>query len=72
MAIFSNSVLMFCYDAMPKTITLRQHSSYCGITTHMGHFPDTQNRGLRMCRECRERFPRQRGLAIPTCITVRA
>ena len=24
------------------------------------------------CRECRERFPRQRGLAIPTCITTRA
>ena len=28
--------------------------------------------GLRMHRECRERFPRQRGLAIPTCITARA
>ena len=25
-----------------------------------------------MRRECRERFPRQRGLAIPTCITARA
>ena len=26
----------------------------------MGLLPDTQNRGLRMCRECRERFPRHR------------
>ena len=25
-----------------------------------------------MRRECRERFPRHRGLAIPTCITARA
>ena len=24
------------------------------------------------CRQCRERFPRHRGLAIPTCITARA
>ena len=28
--------------------------------------------GLRMHRECRERFPRHHGLAIPTCITERA
>ena len=34
--------------------------------------PDTQNRGLCMRREWRERFPRRRGLAIPTCITARA
>ena len=26
----------------------------------MGLLPDTQNCGLRMCRECRERFPRHR------------
>ena len=26
----------------------------------MGHLPDTQNCGLRMGRECRERFPRHR------------
>ena len=38
----------------------------------MGLLPDTQNRGLHMRRECRERFRRQRGLAIPTCITARA
>ena len=41
---------------------------------HMGLLPDTQNWGLRMRRECRERFPRHRGLAIPdmhhgTCVT---
>ena len=38
----------------------------------MGFLPDTQNCGLRMRRKCRERFPRQRELAIPTCITARA
>ena len=37
----------------------------------MGLLPDTQNGILRMRRECRERFPRHRGLAIPTCITAR-
>ena len=30
----------------------------------MGLLPDTWNCGLRMRRECRERFPRHRGLAI--------
>ena len=38
----------------------------------MGPLPDTSNCGLRMRRECRERFPRHRGLAIQTCITARA
>ena len=38
----------------------------------MGLLPDTQNCGLRMRRECRERFPRHCGLAIPACITARA
>ena len=33
---------------------------------------DTQNCELRMRRECRERFPHHRGLAIPTRITARA
>ena len=32
---------------------------------------DMQNCGLHMRRECRERFPRHHGLAIPTCITAR-
>ena len=35
----------------------------------MGLFPDTQNYGLRMRREC---FPRHRGLAMPACIMARA
>ena len=33
---------------------------------------DTENCGLCMRRECQERFPRHRWLAIPTCITARA
>ena len=32
----------------------------------MGLLPDTENCVLRMRRECRERFPRHRWLAIPT------
>ena len=38
---------------------------------HMGCLPDTQNCGLRMHRECRERFSRHSGLATPTWITAR-
>ena len=38
----------------------------------MGLLPDTQNCVLYMRWECRERFPRHRWLAIPTCITTRA
>ena len=38
----------------------------------MGLLPETQNCGLCMRRQCRERFPRHRGLAIQTCITARA
>ena len=37
--------------------------------TWMGLLPDTLSWGLRMHRECRERFPRLRGLAITTCVT---
>ena len=37
----------------------------------MGLLPDTQSCSV-MRRECRERFPRFRKLAIPTCITARA
>ena len=39
---------------------------------HMGLLPDTWNCGLRMRRECQERFPRYSGLATPTCITTPA
>ena len=37
-----------------------------------GLLTDTWHCGLRMRCECRERFPRHRGLAILTCITARA
>ena len=33
---------------------------------------DTLKYRLRMSRKCRQRFPRHRGLAIPTCIKARA
>ena len=38
-----------------------------GQTDWMGLLLDTLNCGLRMRRECRERFPRHSRLAIPTC-----
>ena len=38
----------------------------------MDLLPDTKKCWLRMRQECRERFPRHRGLAIPACITARA
>ena len=38
----------------------------------MGFLPETQNYGLCMRREWRERLPRHRGSAIPTCMTARA
>ena len=37
-----------------------------------GLLPDAPNRELRMHRECRELFPRHRGLTIPACATARA
>ena len=49
--------------------------NYLGeIVTHTLHGPHTSYVKLRVCmrRECRERFPRHGGLAIPTCITARA
>ena len=39
------------------------------FTAWMCLLPDTRNCGLRMRRECRERFPRHRRLAMPTCGT---
>ena len=38
----------------------------------MGLLPDTQNCGLRMRRECRERFPRHRVSAISIYVTAHA
>ena len=43
-----------------------------GIIATMCLMPDTQNCGLCMHPECRERFPRHRRLAISTCIMARA
>ena len=43
----------------------------CCFITNMGFLVDTQNCELRMRRECQERFPRHRVLAIPTYITAR-
>ena len=40
--------------------------------SHRGPLARYVNYGLRMHRECRERFPHHRGLAIPTGITARA
>ena len=47
-------------------------ASMCWPHDVMGLLPHTQNCGLCMRRECRERFPRHHGLAIPTCIMARA
>ena len=47
-------------------------SCFLQVSLAMSLLPDTQNCGLRMHRECRERFPRHRELVIPTCITARA
>ena len=51
-------------------------SQFCATwKMHIGLLPDTWNSGLRMRRECRERFPRvtdykgKHQLAIPACIT---
>ena len=49
------------------TVTIK----YCWITS-INYRPGPINRGLRMRRECRERFSGDRGLAIPTCIRARA
>ena len=47
-------------------------SFHSKTTVNIGLLPDMLNCGLRMRRECRERFIRNRRLAIPTGITARA
>ena len=42
------------------------------VITHHGLLARYAKLRVRMRRECRERFPRHRGWAIPTCITARA
>ena len=44
---------------------------YLSTDSTMALLSDTLNWWLRMRRECRERFPRHRGLVMLTCITVR-
>ena len=59
-------VLHISQRPMSKTMRL------IAFMLHMDLLPNTLNSGLRMRRECRERFPCQLTLAIPTCITARA
>ena len=72
-------VLAFFYRQRVGWITHGKiHVSWQGFYD-MGFLPDTQNRGLRMRRECRERFPRHRiqrellisdpGMHHGTCVT---
>ena len=74
---YSDNILVSQFKKMP----IKMSSANCRILgpgfimlseQFMGLLPDTQNCGLRMHRECRERFPRHRALAIPTCVTARA
>ena len=53
-------------------VTVKKTQQLQGFILGMGFLTNTQNCGLRMHRECRERFPRHRGLAILTWITARA
>ena len=59
-------------DRIAVVITMRMSLYLYPSLLPMGFLPDTKIGGLRMHRECRERFPRHRGLAIPTCITASA
>ena len=51
---------------MPQCLSRFFNHNY---SPSMGFLPDTQNYRLRMCLECRERFPRHGSLALTTCIT---
>ena len=52
---------------LPITWIIKQHR--CSIHGPLARYAKLR---VRMRRECRERFPRHRGWAIPTCITARA
>ena len=51
---------------------LNRHSSIRRVDISHGPFARYVKLRVRMRRECRERFPRHRRWAIPTCITARA
>ena len=59
---------------LPPLLSVCSQNEYHenALNYNQGLWPDTQNCGLRMRRECRERFPRHRGLAIPPFFTARA
>ena len=52
-------------------LRLRFKSTLSASRFSIGLLPNTQKYGLRMRRECRERFPCHCGLAIPTCTIFR-
>ena len=70
-AIYIRGLAAFA-DGIHLIQELHGYSVQLSIDSRMGLLPDTQNCGLRMCRECRERFPRHHGLAIPSCVSAHA
>ena len=58
--------------ALPDVVSILLITPLFTVTRLHGPLARYINCRLRMRRECRERFPRHRGLAIPTCITARA
>ena len=59
----------FIFDFRNLICTDFHYGHGCLEYVGMGLLQDTKYCGLRMRRECRERFPRHRELAILTCIT---
>ena len=66
-------VLVFCFGLLTASLTYMFQCCFACDCPSV-HRPLTRyvKLRMRMRRECRERFPRHRGLAIPTCITARA
>ena len=56
----SNDLLLVYVLCLVVSMDLRSHRMYSLFGDAMGLLPDTQNCGLRMRRECRERFPLHR------------
>ena len=70
--IMLNKIVAWYCRSTSRGYNVRHCCSWIETDLPMGLLPDTYNCGLHIRRECRERFPRQRRLAIPTCITARA